>query len=276
MTDASCTLESLQTRGRWLSAHARNVESQCGEDGMLEHILSLLPERTHWCVEFGAWDGKHLSNTFNLMSTNPSRRVVLIEPHPTRFRDLQQHYPFRDRATFLNSFVGFTEQDSLDVLLAKTAIPQQYDLLSIDIDGNDYHVWNATTRYRPSVVIIEYNPTMSNSLVYVQPKDGRSAQGASPRALVELGRRKGYELIATTSLNLIFVRQEYLQLFGIPDNSLAVMRDDSGCPQIAVGQDGTLVLRHLGREGLALMWHGVWLGEGHAQVLPRGLRRTQD
>lgn len=47
----------------WLLEHKKNVHSQSGEDGVIGAILDLLPERDRWCVEFGAWDGKLLSNT---------------------------------------------------------------------------------------------------------------------------------------------------------------------------------------------------------------------
>jgi hypothetical protein len=61
-------LKQLQEQSRWLSRHASNVTSQCGEDGIIAKALSLIPERTFWCVEFGAWDGKLYSNTYDLGS----------------------------------------------------------------------------------------------------------------------------------------------------------------------------------------------------------------
>jgi hypothetical protein len=61
-----------------LSAFARNVTSQCGEDGIIERILSIMTDKDGWCVEFGAWDGKHLSNTYNLIH-NKGYSAVLIE-----------------------------------------------------------------------------------------------------------------------------------------------------------------------------------------------------
>ena len=51
-----------------LLKYQSNVESQNGEDGILTHIFSILPPvEKRYCVEFGAWDGKHLSNCFNLV-----------------------------------------------------------------------------------------------------------------------------------------------------------------------------------------------------------------
>jgi hypothetical protein len=71
-------------------AHARNVHSQEGEDGIIEHLLSLLPERDHWCVEFGAWDGVYLSNTFHLIESK-GYHAVLIEGSSERYETLRKN-----------------------------------------------------------------------------------------------------------------------------------------------------------------------------------------
>ena len=109
------------------------------------------------------------------------------------------------------------------LLASQPGSPESPDLLSIDVDGNDYHIWQATTRIRPKLVLIEYNPTMANCLDFVKPADARCNQGNSPAALVRLGKEKDYELIAATRLNLLFVDRRYYSLFRIPDNSLEAM-----------------------------------------------------
>ena len=90
----------------------------------------------------------------------------------------------------LNAFVGFTAADGLDAILARTPIPADFDVLSIDIDGNDYHVWNAVARYKPRVVVIEYNPTIPAAVDFVQPADMSINQGASITAQARLGKQK--------------------------------------------------------------------------------------
>jgi hypothetical protein len=269
-------LNELQERARWLSRHASNVTSQCGEDGILAKALSLLPERTSWCVEFGAWDGKKYSNTYDLV-TSHNYRGVFIEADTVRFRDLEQTHGASGRNVLLNAFVGFSKSDSLDVLLSRCEIPKNFDLLSIDIDGNDYHVWEAMQEYRPKLVIIEFNPTMSNSALFVQEKQNGISQGSSPASLVELGRRKGYELVAAMPFNLLFASSEYYQAFDIPDNSLALMRDDSHVPQIFVGYDGHVFLSDANVLGsIMLPWHQLKLKETDIQMLPKGLQKYPD
>jgi hypothetical protein len=269
----SFMLKQLQEQSRWLSRHAANVTSQYGEDGIIAKALSLLPERTSWCVEFGAWDGKHCSNTYDLIKSH-NYRGVLIEPDPLRFRELEITHGASGRNVLLNAFVGFSESDSLDSLLARSDVSKKFDLLSIDIDGNDYHVWEALREYRPNLVVIEFNPTLSNSMLFVQKKEHGINQGSSPASLVELARRKGYELIASTTVNLLFVSSEYYEAFGIADNSLAVMRDDADAPQIFVGFDGHVFLSQANVLGsIMLPWHGLRLKETDIQVLPEHLQK---
>src|SRR6202044_3183268 len=119
-------------------------------------------------------------------------RAVLIERDNARFAALRRTHAGRDGVIALNRMVGWEGRDRLDEILATTAIPPDFDVLCIDIDGNDYHVWAALDRYRPKVVVIEYNPTIPNEIAFVQAPDPAVAQGASLAAVAELGERKGY------------------------------------------------------------------------------------
>lgn len=262
------SLAALKRAGRWLSEFERNVTSQSGEDGILAKVLGLLPNLDHWCVEFGAWDGKSDSNTYDLVDRQ-GYNVVLIEGATDKYRQLSSSYPHKDRAIFINAYVGWSADNGLDQLLGRYSIPRNFDLLSVDVDGNDYHIWRAAKDFRPKLVLIEYNPTIANSVDFVQPADADFRQGSSAAALVRLAREKGYELIAATQLNLLFVDRAYYNLFGIPDNSLEVMRDEEP-NYVFFGYDGTVFLA--GK--CCLEWHsGLRLSSRKVQVLPRMLRR---
>jgi hypothetical protein len=270
-------LKDLQEQSRWLLRCASDVTSQCGEDGILSRALDLLPERNSWCIEFGAWDGRKASNTCNLIASR-GYRGVLIELDPVRFRELERTYG-SDKHILLNATVGFDECDSLEALLRPySQVPRDVDVLSIDIDGNDYHVWATIRDLRAKLVVVEFNHTIANCVHFVQEKRMGVTQGASAKALVELGRAKKYELIAVTRWNLIFVDSRYYELFRIPDNSLEVMRDDSDVPQIFVGYDGTTFLSQSGILGsIAVNWHPpVRLFGFEAQGLPAFLRKYPD
>jgi len=127
---------------RWLNEFAKDVTLQYGEDGIIEKVLDVISDNNKWCVEFGSWDGQHLSNTFNLIN-NKDYSTVLIEGNARRFQDLLKTYEGNGKVIPINAFVGFEKENGLDLLLEATEIPSDFDLLSIDIDGNDYHFWPA-------------------------------------------------------------------------------------------------------------------------------------
>jgi hypothetical protein len=108
-------------------------------------------------------------------------------------------------------------RDDIDSLLATYGFTGEIDLLSIDIDGMDYWVWEATTACSPRVVALEYNwlfgPERSVTVPYdaafeVGAVGTRSYRGASLAAFVHLSRRKGYRLIATERVNAFFLRND--------------------------------------------------------------------
>lgn len=253
----------------WLLEHRHNVYSQSGEDGVIGKCLELLPTRDHWCVEFGAWDGLHLSNTANLI-VNGGYSAVLIEGDAAKFQELRQNFAGNDAVTAMNRFVGLQEDDGLDAILKETPIPADFDFLSIDIDGTDYHVWQATSKYRPKLVCIEYNPTIPTDVTFVQERNPNIKHGSSLSALNELAGQKGYELISVLPWNAIFVRREFFPLFGIVDNSPHSLRlETAAITHFFSGFDGTIFLA--GKRELP--WHCVALDEKELQVLPRFLRR---
>ena len=258
----------MSTASTWLLEHRRDVYSQTGEDGIIEKILELLPDHNKWCVEFGAWDGLFLTNTRNLIESK-QYSAVLIEADARKFQDLQENHRHRDNVITINRFVGFTEKDNLDQILGNTPIPDDFDLLSIDIDGNDYHVWEAIESYRPKVVVIEFNPTIPTDVRFVQPREPSVSQGSSLSALVELGRTKGYELVSVLPFNAFFVKREYYDRFEIESNSPHVLRTDSSfVTHLFCGYDGTIFLEGSCR----LPWHNMPLKPSKVQHLPRFLR----
>jgi hypothetical protein len=209
----------------WLLDYKFDVYSQQGEDGIVQKILEILVKNDMWCVEFGAWDGVHLSNTRNLI-LNKGYSAVLIEGSKNRFLQLQKNYVKNERVITINRFVGMKEGDNLAQILKVTPIPQNFDFLSIDIDGNDYHVWKAMSNYRPKVICVEFNQTIPSEVRFVQTANPQITQGSSLLSLVELGKDKGYELVSVLSCNAFFVRSEYYSLFDIIDNSPTILRTD--------------------------------------------------
>lgn len=256
----------------WLARHAGDVNSQSGEDGIIEKIFEIIGAEGKWCVEFGAWDGKLYSNTYNLIA-NKAWNGVLIEANEDKFRELSETYKDNPKAHCIRRFVNFTSPDSLDDILSETAIPVDFDLLSIDVDGNDYHIWESLQRYRPRVIVIEFNPSIPNDIIFIQDRDNNLNHGNSLMAMVDLGKKKGYELVCTTSWNAFFVPKELLPEFGIEDNSIGRMYNDQlYASRLFQLYDGTLVLGGMSR----LIWHGIPIGADELQILPRATRRFPD
>jgi hypothetical protein len=256
----------------WLLDYRLNIYSQSGEDGIIEKILSVLPSTDRWCVEFGAWDGAHLSNTRNLIE-RCGYKAVLIEGDKGKFRELARKYIGSETVIPLNRFVGFKKEDNLDSILSATPIPLDFDFLSIDIDGNDYHIWKTVTLYKPKALCIEYNPTIPNEVDFVQSPDPSVNQGSSLEALVRLGKEKNYELVSVTGYNAFFVLAEYYPLFEIENNTPCVLRtEQQWITHIFSGYDGTVFLR--GNQ--TLPWHGIPMHESKVQYLAGYLRKYPD
>ena len=262
-----------------LREHARDVHSQNGEDGIIEEIFRRLgeldrsPDQPLWCVEFGAWDGVHLSNTRHLIEAHEAH-AVLIEPGEERYRELVDNSAHHAGVTTINSTVESTGERTLDTLLARTDCPERFDLLSIDVDGNDYWVWHAVRAYTPTVVVIEYNPTIPYEDYYPTPRDPRARHGSSLRALRELGQKKGYTLAAVTETNAIFVRTDRFDELRIADTSTRALTEGLTdyrtflfvTPEGRVRVSGNRVM----------MWHGLVFDEAAMQQLPAPLRRHHD
>jgi hypothetical protein len=254
---------------QWLLSFARNVVSQTGEDGILNKIFEVMGIKHGWCVEFGAWDGKHLSNTYNLIANN-GWSGVLIEADKKKFRDLQTTYRgMPNSIVAINKCISFEGEGALDNILANTPIPINFDFLSIDIDGNDYHIWDSLQIYKPKVVCIEHNGCIPHNIEFVQPRNMSVNQGASPLALKKLGKAKGYELVCMNIHNSIFVQEPYYSRFGINNNSLEQLwPKEHEFTQMYILFDGTLVLH-----GRAMLeWQVVPIRQEKIQVIPKYLR----
>jgi hypothetical protein len=225
-----------------------------GEDGIIARIFELLPpplppasslpdpgytasSGDYWCIDVGAWDGCHLSNTHSLLVSSTSsssssaaaspsdenehkRAIlwhgVLIEANQERFQKLKDlHDPLGNVS--LNISVSVTNPDKgLDFILrgclvnnnTTMKLPRQLDFVCIDIDGGDYwllHDFLHAKNFRPRVICIEFNPTMPDDLIYIPIRSDVIRHGASLAAIVELAEAYGYILVETTLYNAFLV-----------------------------------------------------------------------
>jgi len=184
-----------------------NTWSQNGEDGIIEHLLSGLKIKSGWVCEFGAADGRFCSNTFKLIETK-SFSAVYIEADKRKCVELFKLVSKYPNIIALNRMISPEKNhiDCLDSILCTTPIPIEFDILSIDIDSCDYHVWKNLEKYKPKIVIIEINSSVPPTVEdFVHGNEG--IEGSSYLPTVKLGLQKGYQLVCHTG-NLIFIRNE--------------------------------------------------------------------
>lgn len=225
------------------------VFSQFGDDGIIQYVLQRLdlPRSEHRFVEFGVESYSEANTRFLLLNNNWSGLVMDgSEPWMSALR--RDDIYWRHALTALPRFIT---RENINALLQEGGFTGRIGLLSIDIDGNDYWVWEAITAADPAVVIVEYNGVFGAKEAVTIPyrADFQRTQahyshlysGASLAALEHLARRKGYAWIGTNSAgnNAYFVRQEYARLFrpvSLPGDFVAAKFREARQP------DGSLAL----------------------------------
>ena len=200
-----------------LNRYQSNIYSQSGEDGVIAEILrrlQLIDVPDQWCVEFGAWDGKHLSNTFSLVERK-NYNAVYIEGDKRRFQYLERTAQLHPSILPLCAYVGRRKDDTstLDRLLAQTKIPKEFTVLSVDIDSYDLDVWESFAQYDPKIVVIEINSSVPPGIVW---RHGPKTPGNTFSATLRVAQDKGYELVCHTG-NLIFVRRDLVGQLAIEE-----------------------------------------------------------
>jgi hypothetical protein len=189
-----------------LTAAELKVASQNGEDGVVAEILVRLggPAHRHF-VEFGVDTGAEGNCVF--LADVLGWHGLFIEGGADGFARLEAKY----RPTPVEARRALVTPGNVNDLLAE--VPHEFDVLSIDVDGDDLWIWQALT-FRPRLVVIEYNAALPSDQVLVQPPDttpdGTDFFGASLAALVEVAREKGYRLVhcEQTGVNAFFVRDD--------------------------------------------------------------------
>jgi hypothetical protein len=201
-----------------LLGYRRNVFSQNGEDGVVAEICRRWELESGWFCEFGAWDGKYGSNTYALL--RKGWKGVMIEGEPERFKALQATAQRHEGALWIEqAYVGYGGgENSLDQLLARTPIPRDFEVLSIDIDSFDYQVWQSLANYRPRLVIIEIGSSTAPGEEYVHREGAKRLTSFS--AMLKLGQSKDYVLVCHTG-NLFFVAREHVERLQIDPEVLA-------------------------------------------------------
>lgn len=184
--------------------------SQNDEDGILDYIFSVLPlgPLVRYFVEFGI--GPPWGGTLEQSGLEGNCRLL----QEKGWRGL-----FLDAAAYPAEYGVKQERvDAINInpILRKYRVPENPDLISIDVDGQDFWIWSNLV-YRPSVLIIEYNANFGPEESKVVPFDtafqwdGTKYFGASLRALHNLGKSKGYVLVYANGVNAFFIKRHLVK-----------------------------------------------------------------
>jgi hypothetical protein len=194
------------------------VSSQWGEDGIIQYLIHHVPVENKTFVEFGASNYLESNTRFLLINNNwsglvmdgSSENVDFIKSDPIYWRHN------------LKAECAFITKDNINDLLTGNGMSGDIGLLSIDVDGNDYWVWKEIDVISPRIVVLEYNSRFGPDRAVTIPYDEHFIRhqahhsciyyGASLRALVNLGKRKGYTFVGCNAngVNAFFVRSDLL------------------------------------------------------------------
>jgi hypothetical protein len=192
------------------------VYSQNGEDGIIQRLIRKVPIERREFVEFGVESYREANTRFLLVNDN--WRGLVLDGSETNIE-----YIRRDTVSWkhdLTALCVFVDRDNINSVLTGAGFVGDLGLLSVDIDGNDFWVWQAITCVQPRIVVAEYNATFGPLAEVTVPYDPgfqrRTAHhsnlfyGASLAALASLGRSRGYRLVGSNSAgnNAFFVRED--------------------------------------------------------------------
>ncbi len=187
-----------------------NVYSQWGEDAILAAIFERIGTANKWCCEVGAADGLFFSNVRRLIDNGWS--AVLIEADADQYQKCAALHAGNPRVACGNYIAvspgvmasGAVPQKTVDDLLTCAKAPRDMDLLSIDVDGQDYYLFNSLMRFQPRVVVVEYAPDADR--MFIPPLNGPGQAGID--AVRYVAEARGYEVVVATQTNLICVRKD--------------------------------------------------------------------
>ena len=198
-----------------LSVAELKVFSQNGEDGIIAELVRCLPVESRYFVEFGVEDGTECNT--RLLSEAFDWSGPYLEPDATAYKKLPSRWSGSETVAVAQETV--TSGDVAE-LFQRDQVPEILGLLPIDVDGQDYWIWEALpARYRPAIVVIECNTSYRPGISRVEERGlGWTAQhsdtfGASKEALGLLGQSRGHSLVRVdlAGVNAFFVRHDLLQ-----------------------------------------------------------------
>ena len=194
------------------------VFSQSGEDGIIQYLIreTEIETKEKIFVEFGVEDYSEANTRFLLM--NNFWKGLIIDGSQRNIKKIKKdNLYWKSNLTAIDAWIN---KDNINGLIKESGFSGKIGLLSIDIDGNDYWVWERINVIDPVIVVIEWNSVFGSqhavSVPYSPKFDRREAHysclywGASMKAFEILGKQKGYKLVGSNNFgnNIFFVKEE--------------------------------------------------------------------
>ena len=217
LQEALGRIEARQTESAKTLREAEfRVFSQWGEDGIIQFLSRHVPIENKTFVEFGVQDYLESNTRFLVVKDNWSGLVIDGSAEnigKIRGSELYWRHPIRAECAFIT-------RDNINDIIRSAGITGDIGLLSVDIDGNDYWVWQEIDVIQPRIVVAEYNARFGVERAVSVPYDPQFIRerahssmiyyGASLAALAQLGEVKGYALVGCNSAgnNAFFLRKD--------------------------------------------------------------------
>lgn len=205
-----------------LNRYEGQVFSQNGEDGIIAEIFSRIGAVSRVFLEVGAGDGME-NNTAYLLFQDWSG--FWFDSDESNVQAIYKSFGQSIRKNRLSVAREFFVGEGAAEILGKHQVPQEFDLLSLDVDRNTSWIWRSLAEFRPRVVVIEYNasiPPQDEWEIEYRTNaiwDGSLYFGASLRTLEKIGKKLGYVLVGCelSGTNAFFVRNDLaLDKFAAP------------------------------------------------------------
>ena len=201
------------------------VTSQWGEDGLLQYLINTIKIENHIFVEFGVETYVESNTRFLIKNNNWSGLVIDGSEKHIQYIKNDPIYWQQN----LKAECAFIDKENINSIITRNGISGDIGLLSVDIDGNDYWVWDSINVINPRIVICEYNSLWGAEHAVSTPYNPTFMRsnshfsnlyyGASIKAFTELAKTKGYSLIGSNRAgnNIFFVRDDLVSNLNIID-----------------------------------------------------------
>ena len=201
-----------------LNDYEFKVFSQFGEDGIIQFLIKNINLSCNKFIEFGV-ENYEEANTRFLMENNNWSGLIIDSSLENIEHIKNQYYYWKHDLKVINEFIT---KENINEILKKNNFIGKIGILSIDLDGNDYWIWNSIDLVDPDIIIVEYNARLGNQSSLTIPYNSnfkrennskKNIYGASLSALYKLGKEKGYELVGTNSNgnNAFFVKKDKIK-----------------------------------------------------------------